>query len=93
MIGWFFANLSFKEEYCDKISRRGLSDLAMLPDAEFEAGCRKLRQWASENRASGPVVEPLDLFVFKKAEPAAAADSGPDPGVSAFQGSQRGRRC
>jgi ubiquinone/menaquinone biosynthesis C-methylase UbiE len=64
------------EDYYDKISRRGLSDLAMLPDAEFEAGIQGMKQWASNNRESGPVVEPVDFFVFKKAEPSAAADRG-----------------
>ena len=81
------------EEYYDKISRRGLSDLATLTDAEFEAGVQKMKQWASDNRGPGPVVEPLDLFVFMKAEPAAAADRGHGSGFSEHSVTRRGRRC
>jgi ubiquinone/menaquinone biosynthesis C-methylase UbiE len=53
------------QEYCDKIGRRGLSDLAMLSDAEFEAGMEKMKEWVSDGSEPGPVVEPIDLFVFK----------------------------
>lgn len=63
-------------DYYDKISQRGLSDLAALPDADFEAGIRKMKQALTSGKESAPVIEPIDLFVFvKKVEPGAAADA------------------
>ncbi len=61
-------------DYYDKISQRGLSDLAALPDADFEAVIRTMKQALTSGKESGPVIEPIDLFVFvKKTEPSAAA--------------------
>jgi ubiquinone/menaquinone biosynthesis C-methylase UbiE len=54
------------EEYCEKISQRGLSDLVALPDAEFDAGVRRMRRAAEQNAPSGPVLELINLFVFRK---------------------------
>jgi ubiquinone/menaquinone biosynthesis C-methylase UbiE len=71
--------------YYDKIRQRGLSDLAALPDEDFEAGLQKMRQALASNTESGPVIEPIDLFIFaKKTEPGAAADAptAPHPGIA-----------
>lgn len=54
-------------EYCDKIARRALSDLIAIPDREFEAGLRAMRE-ALRGRP-GPVREPIDLFVFYRPAP------------------------
>jgi ubiquinone/menaquinone biosynthesis C-methylase UbiE len=63
-------------DYYDKISQRGLSDLAALPDAAFEAGIQKMSHALTSSRDSGPVVEPIDLFIFaKETEPSAAGDA------------------
>jgi len=61
-----FAN-SLKE-YCDKIRQRALSDLAILSDPEFEAGVQKMMLAVKENERPGPIIEPIDLFIFKKGE-------------------------
>ena len=52
-------------DYCDKISHRGLSDLVRLPDAEFHAGIQRMREAIERREVSGPILEPVDLFVFK----------------------------
>ncbi len=51
-------------EYCHKISQRGLSDLVRLSDAEFETGVRSMKEAIARNELSGPILEPVDLFVF-----------------------------
>lgn len=53
-------------EYCRKISERGLSDLIRLSNAEFNAGLQRMRDAIERNEVSQPVLEPIDLFVFKK---------------------------
>ena len=55
-------------EYYDKVSQRGLSDLVCLPDAEFEAGVLQMREDITRNEISGPILEPIDLFIFKKTD-------------------------
>ncbi len=52
-------------DYCDKISRRGLSDLVRLPDSEFHAGVQRMREAIERREVSGPILEPIDLFIFK----------------------------
>lgn len=54
------------EEYSHKIGHRGLSDLAALTDAEFEAGMRRMKEAVKNNEESGPIVELIDLSIFKK---------------------------
>jgi ubiquinone/menaquinone biosynthesis C-methylase UbiE len=53
-------------QYCEKIAQRGLSDLEMLSDSEFDAGVDKMKRDAKKMGDSGPIMEPIDLFVFKK---------------------------
>jgi ubiquinone/menaquinone biosynthesis C-methylase UbiE len=48
--------------YCDKVAARALSDLAVISDADFQSGIAAMRS----ERRQGPVVEPIDLFVFRK---------------------------
>lgn len=55
-------------EYCEKISRRGLSDLVRIPDVEFEAGVQRMMDDIERNKVRGPIVEPIDLFIFKKVD-------------------------
>ncbi len=52
------------DEYIAKIRRRGLSDLVALGEAEFQKGVRSMKEAAANE--SGPVIEPVDLFVFRK---------------------------
>ena len=52
-------------EYCDKIALRGLSSLQAIPDAEFEQGVARLREFCRAHDASEPVHEETDLFIFK----------------------------
>ena len=51
-------------EYIEKISRRGLSDLVRITDAEFEAGVQRMRDDIDRNNIAEPVLEPIDLFIF-----------------------------
>ena len=63
-------------QYCEKIARRGLSDLEMLSDSEFDAGVDRMKRDAKKMGNSGPIMEPIDLFVFKKeTEQSHAADA------------------
>jgi len=51
--------------FADKIALRGDSIIVRLAPADFEAGMAKLRRRAQQD-ASGPIVEDLDWFVFRK---------------------------
>lgn len=54
-------------EYCDKVGQRALSELAALPDSEFEAGMARMRNAAAiTGKGAEPVTELIELFVFKK---------------------------
>jgi ubiquinone/menaquinone biosynthesis C-methylase UbiE len=54
------------QEYCEKISRRGLSSLIAIGDDAFQSGLRRLRHWAGSQPRDLHVYEPVDLFVFQK---------------------------
>jgi len=54
-------------EYYEKVRLRALSDLARIPDAEFDAGVREMAGALARDDAEGPVHEPVDLFVFRNA--------------------------
>lgn len=56
-------------EYYKKIGQRGLSPLLVISDAAFATGMERLKQWIMTQSTEQPVVEPLDLFVFKLPEP------------------------
>jgi SAM-dependent methyltransferase len=51
--------------YADKLSAGGDSVLARLSPKEFKAGLAALRDYAADNE-SVAVVEPIDLFLFRK---------------------------
>ena len=51
-------------EYCEKISQRGLSDLTMLQDCDFEAGVQRMKRDVETDGNAGPIVELVDMFVF-----------------------------
>lgn len=51
-------------EYREKISKRALSDLMSLSDAEFASGLAAMDHAISRGAAPGPVIEPIDLFTF-----------------------------
>ena len=53
-------------EYCDKIAARAYSLLAMIPDADFEAGLAAMRR---AKPLLGPIVEPIDFFAFSARPP------------------------
>jgi ubiquinone/menaquinone biosynthesis C-methylase UbiE len=52
--------------YADKIAHRADSILARLTDEEFEAGLAVLRDHAAKAPPAEPVIEPIDLFVFRR---------------------------
>jgi ubiquinone/menaquinone biosynthesis C-methylase UbiE len=54
------------QDYYDKIRQRGLSDLVALPDEDFAAGLQQMQQALASSQESGPIIEPIDLFVFAK---------------------------
>ena len=54
------------QEYYEKISKRGLSALALIPDKDFETGLRKLRQYYSNKPMKTKIREEIYLFVFRK---------------------------
>jgi ubiquinone/menaquinone biosynthesis C-methylase UbiE len=51
-------------EFADKIALRADSFIVRLPVAEFEAGMSALREHASRDDGSDPVVEQVNFFVF-----------------------------
>jgi ubiquinone/menaquinone biosynthesis C-methylase UbiE len=51
--------------FADKIALRGDSIIVRLSPSDFEAGMAKLRQ-RSRQGSTGPIVEELDWFVFRK---------------------------
>ncbi len=51
--------------YCERIQKRGMSDLATLTDAEFAYGLAALRNHCQTLSPSQPVRSSLDLFVFR----------------------------
>ena len=53
-------------EYCEKIGQRALSGLLVISDEAFAAGMDRLKQWEDAQPVGQPVVEPLDLLVFRR---------------------------
>jgi ubiquinone/menaquinone biosynthesis C-methylase UbiE len=53
-------------EYHTKISHRALSDLASISDEAFRAGLDRMGRTAGEEKEDRPVIEPIDLFVFRR---------------------------
>lgn len=51
-------------DYAERLALRADSILAQLNDSEFQRGLDALREYA-ETAAVGPVVEPVDFFVFR----------------------------
>lgn len=51
-------------DYCARIQRRGLSDLASITDEQFHCGLASLCQYFDEKVEPRPVKEAVDLFVF-----------------------------
>lgn len=54
-------------EFADRTRLRADSSLALLPDQEFTAGMSALDQAAERESVPGPVLERLDLLVFRTA--------------------------
>lgn len=54
------------DEYYEKISQRGLSSLISISDEAFYSGLRRFREWVTSQLPDKTVVEPIDLFVFRK---------------------------
>jgi len=55
-----------RREYYEKVRHRALSDLARIPDAEFDAGVKDMAEALERDDVEGPVHEPVDLFVFRR---------------------------
>jgi ubiquinone/menaquinone biosynthesis C-methylase UbiE len=56
------------KEYAEKISYRADSVLSQLTDEEFRAGLNELRRFAQGQPDEKPVLEIIDLFVFRRYE-------------------------
>ena len=59
---------SSMREYRAKVKMRALSDLAVLSDAEFDAGIRRMED-DSDQEVPSAILEPIDLFIFQKVTP------------------------
>ena len=57
------------QEYCRKISLRGLSTLQIIPDARFEAGLSRLRRYCETHESDGAVCEQIELFIAVRPAP------------------------
>ncbi|SFF10900.1 Methyltransferase domain-containing protein [Actinoplanes philippinensis] len=53
------------DELVERVRARSLSPLAALPDEAFEQGLAELRSDAASGALTGPIVERLDLAVFR----------------------------
>ncbi len=54
------------QQYFAKIKLRGLTDLALLSDNEFNQGLKKLELYCTENDSGETVFEEMDLFICRK---------------------------
>jgi ubiquinone/menaquinone biosynthesis C-methylase UbiE len=54
-------------EFADKLALRAISHLELLDDELFEAGLRRLREAAAAESDPTPVIETMDLVVFRLA--------------------------
>jgi ubiquinone/menaquinone biosynthesis C-methylase UbiE len=54
-------------QYAERVSLRADSILIQLGEDEFANGLDALRAYAAEPARSGPVIEPVDLFAFRRA--------------------------
>jgi len=54
------------KEYIEKISKRGLSGLQMIPDKAFNQGMKDLKQILKQKKEDTGLYEEIDLFIFKK---------------------------
>lgn len=52
--------------YAERIGRRGLSTLRLVPDPEFEAGVQALKRYCAAHDRGETVHEDVDLFVFRQ---------------------------
>ncbi len=50
----------------ERIKRRAVSTLALLPDADYEAGLERMRRAAETETRPRPVVEEIDLLVLRR---------------------------
>jgi ubiquinone/menaquinone biosynthesis C-methylase UbiE len=53
-------------EFADKLALRAISHLELLDDDLFEAGLRRLREAAAAETEPTPVMETMDLVVFRR---------------------------
>jgi ubiquinone/menaquinone biosynthesis C-methylase UbiE len=53
-------------EYARRIARRALTSLQLVPDDAFASGLRALERDCATRADDGPVVEPVDLFLFER---------------------------
>jgi ubiquinone/menaquinone biosynthesis C-methylase UbiE len=51
--------------YADRIAYRAIAALQQLSQQEFDEGLEALHRFAAARALSGPVVEPIDVFVFR----------------------------
>jgi SAM-dependent methyltransferase len=56
-------------EYAARIACRGLSDLEAIGDSDFLDGLDRLRRYCQEDDRGQPVVEEIDLFLFRRQMP------------------------
>lgn len=59
----------FAEDHADyyrKVSLRALSSLQLIPDDAFERGLRAFERHCRDAPASGPIYEPVEMFVFQR---------------------------
>jgi len=54
------------EEYVDKASLRGTSDLIAITDDEFDTGLRALKEYCAAQNSAQPVFEDIHLFIYRK---------------------------
>ena len=53
-------------DYAERIALRGLSDLAALPDADFEKGLAALRAHCAQDKTPRGLGEDVEFFVFRR---------------------------
>ena len=56
---------SFRDYY-ERVRLRGISTLELIGDEEFEQGIERMRQAANAETEPSPVIEQIDLVVFRR---------------------------
>jgi adenylate kinase family enzyme/SAM-dependent methyltransferase len=53
-------------EYLDRIRKKSISTLVLIPEEDYRAGLKRLEEDVTSGRCQGPIIEVIELLVFRK---------------------------